>query len=85
LSLAAGDVDDYAVGGGRLDPFAIGFQAGAGADGADDAVGGGRDARGAFDDVFKGVAHVVAALLEEAQRVGVAEDGVGAGVVVAII
>jgi hypothetical protein len=79
MSVAASDVDDDAVRGGRVNPFAIVFQAGAGADGADDAVGGGLDPFGALDDVFEGEAHVAAALLEKAKGVGVAANGVVAG------
>jgi hypothetical protein len=39
MSVAADHTCDHAVRGWGLDPFAVGFQAGAGADVADDAVG----------------------------------------------
>jgi hypothetical protein len=85
MSIAASDADDDTVRGGRVDPFAVVFQAGAGADGADDTVGGGWDAVGALDDVFEGVTHVATALLEEAHGVGVAVNGGGGGQVVFFI
>ena len=79
MNVAACDVDDDTVCSGRVNPFAVGFQARAGADGADDAVGGGLDTLGALYDVFEGEAHVAAALLEEAKGVGMAANGVVAG------
>jgi hypothetical protein len=46
---------------GRLDPAAFGGEAGVGADGADHAVAGDRGVDGILDQVFEGVAHIVAA------------------------
>ena len=51
---AAAGGDDYVR--GRLDPLAVVINAGAGADGAEDAFVGGDDAVGVFNDEFGGEA-----------------------------
>ena len=70
---AATGGDDYVR--RRLDPLAVVINAGAGADGAEDAFGGGDDAVCMLDDEFGGEAQIGAALLEEAGGAGVAIDG----------
>ena len=59
---AATGGDDYVR--RRLDPLAVVINAGAGADGAEDAFSGGHDAVGMLDDEFGGEAQIGAALLE---------------------
>ncbi|MGC1581138.1 MAG: hypothetical protein WA766_06625 [Candidatus Acidiferrales bacterium] len=58
-----------------LDPAAFGGEARVGADGADHAVAGDRGVDGVLDQVFEGVAHVIAAQVEEARGVGVTVEG----------
>lgn len=57
---------------GRIHPFALGIDAAAGLDGANHRVGGGNDVAGAFDDIFEGIAHGLAAVLHQTRGVGVA-------------
>ncbi|MGB9403418.1 MAG: hypothetical protein WCA98_07755 [Candidatus Acidiferrales bacterium] len=65
--------DDDAV--GRVDPVAVGGDAGIGADGADDAVAGNDGAIGVLDELFEGIAEIAAAAGVEAGGVGVAIKG----------
>ena len=62
---------------GRFYPLALLVEAGAGADGVDDFVGGGDDAFCFFDDEFEGTDGVAAALGVEAGGSDVAVDGGG--------
>lgn len=69
--------DDMAP--GRISPYALVVEEGAGADGVDDFVGGGDDAFSVLDEKFEGVDGVAAAAGVEAGGVGVAVDGRGVG------
>ena len=71
--LVLGGEDDVL---GGFDPFAVVVDAGIGADGADDGVGGGCAALRVLDDEFEGVAEFAGTAGEEAGGVGVAVDGI---------
>lgn len=69
--------DDAAA--GRLDPAAVVVEETAGADGADDASGGGRGVTGIFDDAVKRAAHGASAKVIETEGDGVTANGVRRG------
>ena len=72
LGTIAGHDDDLGL--GNLDEFALVVHAGVQLDGAQDAIGGGHDFSGAFDHEFEGATEAFAAILEQADGVGVAID-----------
>ncbi|MGH7483995.1 MAG: hypothetical protein ACRD59_03460 [Candidatus Acidiferrales bacterium] len=61
--------------GGEFGPAAAGIEAGVGADGTKDAVGGDFYFAGTFDDEVEGAVKIFAALAEQAGGGGVARDG----------
>jgi hypothetical protein len=65
----------YDVGSSGLDPLAVFAEAGVGAAGANERVGGGKDAGGFLEQVLEHGAEIPAALGEQAKRAGVAVDG----------
>ncbi|HEV2205794.1 MAG TPA: hypothetical protein VGR36_04610 [Candidatus Acidoferrales bacterium] len=58
----------------RFVPAAVLVEAGEGADGSDDRVGGGEDALGLFDEIAEGVAGLFGSELGEAEGAGVPPD-----------
>jgi hypothetical protein len=73
--VAVGDYHLFA----RLAPVALAVDAGKGADGANDGVGGGDDALGLFDEVAEGVAALLGSELEESEGPGVPPDDAAVG------